>query len=85
MPLLDVRNLKTTFKTDDGIVCAVNGLSYTVDAGSTLGVVGESGSGKSVNALSIMRLVPQPPGNIESGEVLFNGEDLLKKSEAEMR
>jgi oligopeptide transport system ATP-binding protein len=85
LALLDVRNLKTTFKTDDGIVSAVNGLSYKVDAGSTLGIVGESGSGKSVNALSIMRLVPQPPGKIESGEVIFNGEDLLKKSEAEMR
>ncbi len=85
MALLEVKNLRTTFKTDDGVVSAVNGLSYAVDAGSTLGIVGESGSGKSVNALSIMRLIPQPPGKIEHGEVLFKGADLLKKSEAEMR
>jgi len=66
-------------------VSAVNGLSYAVEAGSTLGIVGESGSGKSVNALSIMRLIPQPPGKIEAGQVLLRGEDLLKKSESEMR
>ena len=85
MSLLEVRGLKTTFKTDDGTVAAVNGLSYAVDAGSTLGIVGESGSGKSVNALSVMRLIPQPPGKIEAGHVFFKGEDLLVKSEAEMR
>jgi oligopeptide transport system ATP-binding protein len=67
------------------VVRAVNGLSYSVDANSTLGIVGESGSGKSVNALSIMRLIPSPPGKIESGEILFRGENLLAKSEAEMR
>jgi oligopeptide/dipeptide ABC transporter ATP-binding protein len=83
--LLEVRGLKTTFKSEDGVVAAVNGLSYSIEAGSTLGIVGESGSGKSVTALSIMRLIPQPPGKIEAGEVLFKGEDLLKKSEAEMR
>jgi oligopeptide transport system ATP-binding protein len=66
-------------------VRAVNGLSYSVDANSTLGIVGESGSGKSVNALSIMRLIPSPPGKIEGGEILLNGENLLTKSEAEMR
>jgi oligopeptide/dipeptide ABC transporter ATP-binding protein len=66
-------------------VRAVNGLSYAVDANSTLGIVGESGSGKSVNALSIMRLIPSPPGKIEGGAILFKGENLLEKSEAEMR
>ncbi len=85
MAVLEVRNLHTTFKTEDGIVKAVNGLSYAVEAGSTLGIVGESGSGKSVNALSIMRLIPQPPGKIESGEVVFKGHDLLQASDREMR
>ena len=85
MALLEVKNLKTTFKTDDGVVSAVNGLSYAVEAGSTLGIVGESGSGKSVNALSVMRLIPQPPGKIEHGEVLLRGENLLTKTESEMR
>jgi oligopeptide/dipeptide ABC transporter ATP-binding protein len=84
-PVLEVRDLATTFKTEDGLVRAVNGLSFSVEAGTTMGIVGESGSGKSVTSLSIMRLIPQPPGKIERGEVLFKGEDLLKKSEAEMR
>jgi len=84
LALLEVRNLKTTFKTEDGIVAAVNGLSFAVEPGSTLGIVGESGSGKSVTSLSIMRLLATN-GRIESGEVLFKGEDLLLKSEAEMR
>jgi len=82
--LLEVKNLRTTFLTEDGLVTAVNGLSYAVEAGSTLGIVGESGSGKSVNALSIMRLI-QRPGKIEAGEVYLNGENLLTKSENEMR
>ena len=85
MPLLEVHELRVSFKTEDGIVRAVNGLSYAIERGSTLGIVGESGSGKSVSALSIMRLIPTPPGNIESGRVLFKGEDLLAKSEPEMR
>jgi len=84
-PVLEVRDLATTFKTEDGLVRAVNGLSFSVEAGTTLGIVGESGSGKSVTSLSIMRLIPQPPGKIERGEVLFNGRDLLTLSEAEMR
>ncbi len=84
-PLLRVSNLKTTFRSEDGVVSAVNGLSFSVEAGSTLGIVGESGSGKSVTALSIMRLIPQPPGKIESGEVVFKGKDLLKASDHEMR
>ena len=83
--LLDVKNLSTRFHTEEGIVYAVNDLSYTLDEGETLGVVGESGCGKSVHALSIMRLIPIPPGRIESGEVIFQGQDLLKISEPEMR
>ena len=85
MALLEVRNLRTSFKTEDGLVTAVNGLSYSVDAGATLGIVGESGSGKSVNALSIMRLINRP-GFVDPGsQILFDGQDLLKKSEGEMR
>ncbi len=85
MALLEVRDLRVGFRTDDGFVAAVNGLSYSVDGGSTLGIVGESGSGKSVNALSIMRLVPIPPGRIDGGTILLRGENLLAKSEPEMR
>lgn len=84
-PLLRLENLRTWFHTDDAVVRAVNGVSYDVDAGETLAVVGESGSGKSVTALSILRLIPQPPGRIEGGRVLFKGRDLLTVSEAEMR
>jgi oligopeptide/dipeptide ABC transporter ATP-binding protein len=83
--LLEVTNLRVGFKTDDGYVSAVNGLSYSVESGSTLGIVGESGSGKSVNALTIMRLIPIPPGRIESGSIMLRGENLLQKSEPEMR
>ena len=82
--LMDVRNLVTRFYTQDGGVHAVNGISYTMEEGEILGVVGESGCGKSVHALSIMRLIPTPPGKIEGGEVWFDGRDLLKLSEAEM-
>jgi oligopeptide transport system ATP-binding protein len=85
LALLEVRDLATSFATEDGLVRAVNGLSFSVEAGTTLGIVGESGSGKSVTALSIMRLIPQPPGKIERGRVLLRGEDLLVKSEPEMR
>jgi oligopeptide transport system ATP-binding protein len=85
LALLEVKNLRTTFNTEDGLVTAVNGLSYALEAGSTLGIVGESGSGKSVNALSIMRLI-QRPGRIDPhSEVFFEGENLLEKSESEMR
>jgi len=83
--LLDIRNLVTRFYTDDGTVHAVNGISYTLEEGETLGVVGESGCGKTVHALSIMRLIPSPPGKIEEGEVIFGGRDLLKVSDREMR
>jgi len=85
LALLEIHDLATSFATEDGVVRAVNGLSFSVEAGTTLGIVGESGSGKSVTALSIMRLIPQPPGKIERGRVLLRGEDLLTKSEPEMR
>jgi len=83
--LLQVRGLRTQFFTQDGVVNAVNGISYDLSEGETLGIVGESGCGKSVGVLSIMRLIPQPPGKIAGGEVIFGGRDLLKISEAEMR
>jgi len=82
--LLDIRGLATRFYTEDGVVNAVNGISYAMEEGGTLGVVGESGCGKSVHALSIMRLIPSPPGRIEEGEVWFDGRDLLKVSKSEM-
>jgi oligopeptide transport system ATP-binding protein len=85
MALLSVQNLEVTFRTDDGIVRAVNGLSFSVDAGKTLGIVGESGSGKSVSALAIMRLIAMPPGRIENGVIDFKGQDLLRLGEAQMR
>jgi oligopeptide/dipeptide ABC transporter ATP-binding protein len=85
LALLEVTDLRVTFTTPDGVVQAVNGLSYAVDRGATLGIVGESGSGKSVNALSVMRLIPTPPGRIESGSIRLRGEELLTKSNAEMR
>jgi oligopeptide/dipeptide ABC transporter ATP-binding protein len=84
LALLEVNDLKTTFRTEDGVVAAVNGLSFAVDPGRTLGIVGESGSGKSVTSLSIMRLLAQN-GTIERGTIRFKGENLLEKSEAEMR
>ena len=83
--LLEVKGLTTRFYTEDGVVHAVSGVSYNLDEGGTLGVVGESGCGKSVHALSIMRLIPIPPGKIESGEVVFRGRDLLKLTDDEMR
>ena len=83
--LLEVKNLKTYFYTPEGICRAVDGVIFDVHKGETLGIVGESGCGKSVTSLSVMRLVPSPPGKIVSGEVLFNQSALLKKSEAKMR
>jgi len=83
--LLEIKGLKTYFNTEDGVAKAVNGVDYHVYKGETLGVVGESGSGKSVTSLSIMRLIPNPPGFIAGGEVLFEGRDLLKLSYKEMR
>jgi oligopeptide/dipeptide ABC transporter ATP-binding protein len=84
-PLLEVRDLVTSFRTDRGVVRAVDGVSFDVPEKGTLGIVGESGCGKSVTSLSIMRLVPSPPGSIDSGQVLFEGKDLLQLSEREMR
>ena len=83
--LMEVKDLVTRFHTQEGTVYAVNHVSYKLNEGETLGVVGESGSGKSVHALSIMRLIPTPPGKIENGEVIFRGRDLLKLPQDEMR
>jgi len=83
--LLEVKDLATHFFTQDGVVKAVDGISYDLEEGEVLGVVGESGCGKSVHALSIMRLVANPPGRTVAGEILFDGEDLLKLDSAEMR
>ena len=84
-PMLQVRDLRTQFFTQDGVVCAVNGISFHLDEGDTLGIVGESGCGKTVSMLSMMRLIPQPPGRIVGGEVLFEERDLLKVNEEEIR
>jgi oligopeptide transport system ATP-binding protein len=83
--LLEVRDLATHFRTDDGIVKAVDGVSFSLGEGQTLGLVGESGCGKSVTTLSIMRLIPAPPGRIVGGQVLFRGSDVLAMSEDELR
>ncbi|MCI0394648.1 MAG: ABC transporter ATP-binding protein [Chloroflexi bacterium] len=83
--LLEVHDLVTRFYTENGVVHAVNGISYTLDEGGSLAIVGESGSGKSVGVLSLLRLIPTPPGRLEGGEVLYNGRDLLKISDSEMR
>ena len=84
-PLLEVKNLKTWFYTPDGIVKAVNGVSFTLNEGEALGLVGESGCGKSVSAMSLMRLIPTPPGRIVEGEVIFDGKDLLKLNDEGIR
>jgi oligopeptide/dipeptide ABC transporter ATP-binding protein len=83
--LLEIRNLKTYFDVRGGVLKAVDDVSFTIEAGETLGLVGESGCGKTVTANSIMRLVPIPPGRIAGGEILFEGVDILKLSESEMR
>jgi oligopeptide transport system ATP-binding protein len=83
--LLEIKDLTTRFYTDEGVVHAVNGISYSMKAGETLGVVGESGCGKSVHALSIMRLIPIPPGSIDKGEIWFDGRNLLELTEKDMR
>src|SRR5437879_978460 len=85
MPLLAVDDLKTYFYTRRGVTKAVDGVSFTLEAGETLALVGESGSGKSVTCLSLVRLVPEPAGRIVGGRVLLDGEDLIEKSAAEMR
>jgi oligopeptide transport system ATP-binding protein len=83
-PLLEVHDLKTQFSTPEGVVKAVDGVSFELNASETLGIVGESGSGKSVTALSVMRLIP-PPGRIVGGRVIYDGKDLTKLSETEMQ
>lgn len=83
--LLEVSNLTTRFYTEDGIVHAVNGITFDLDEGESMAIVGESGSGKSVSMKSMMGIIPSPPGRVEDGQVLFNGRDLLKLSQEEMR
>src|SRR5690242_1287873 len=84
-PLLEIDDLRTYFYTRDGVVRAVDGVSFSVESGETLAVVGESGCGKSVTSLSILRLIASPPGRIVSGRISFAGRDLLALSEREMR
>jgi oligopeptide transport system ATP-binding protein len=84
-PLLDIRDLTVRFHTLDGVVHAVNGISYTLEEGETLGIVGESGCGKSVSVLSVMRLIPEPPGKISDGQVYYRGMDLLEMTLGEIR
>ena len=83
--LLEIKDLKTYFYTYEGVAQAVNGVSYHIDKGEALGIVGESGCGKSVTASSIMRIIPEPPGKIVNGHIYFNGEDLTRLSQKEMR
>ena len=84
-PLLAIRDLHTEFRTGAGVVRAVDGVSWSVDPGETVAIVGESGSGKSVTAMSVLRLIPDPPGRITGGEVMFGGRDLMLLSPEEMR
>ena len=83
--MVQIRNLAVEFRTDDGIIQAVKNISFNIPRGKTVGLVGESGSGKSVTSLAIMRLIPNPPGRIVNGEIIVDGQDLLKLSESEMR
>src|SRR5690242_8432151 len=85
MPLLEVRNLRTRFRTDRGTTNALDGVSFDLHEGEVLGLVGESGSGKSVTALSIMGLVPHPPGEVTADALRFDGMDLLTASKRQMR
>ena len=85
MPLLEIKGLKTHFKTDDGWLHAVDGVDLTVERGETVGVVGESGCGKSVTAMTVLKLVPMPPGRIVAGQVLWQGRDLVPLPPEEMR
>ncbi len=84
-PLLEIRDLHTEFRTGAGVVRAVDGVSYSVDPGETVAIVGESGSGKSVSAMSVLRLIPDPPGRITGGKILFAGRDLMGLDDAAMR
>ncbi|MEM7264192.1 MAG: ABC transporter ATP-binding protein, partial [Planctomycetota bacterium] len=84
-PILDIRGLKTVFRTEDGLIRAVDGVSYQIHAGETLCVVGESGCGKSVTAMSVLQLIPSPPGEIAGGEIWFKGQNLAEFTEEQMR
>src|SRR5271169_4749675 len=84
MSLLEIEKLGVEFRTDEGIVRAVDGISLSIDPGETLGIVGESGSGKSVSSLAILGLVPRPPGKITSGRAIFEGRDLLEMPEKQL-
>ena len=84
-PLLDIQNLQTHFFTDAGVLPSVDGVSFQIRRGETLGVVGESGCGKSVMSMSILRLIPEPPGKIVGGKILFKGRDLTKLPMKELR
>src|SRR4030066_1176462 len=83
--LLKVKDLRTHFDTNEGVIHAVNGISFDLKEGETLGVVGESGCGKSVSMLSLLGLIPQPPGKVISGKAIFKGQDLLKAPDEELR
>ena len=83
--LLSVKNLKVEFDTEDGIVKALDDVSFEIERGKILGLVGETGCGKSVTANTILRLIPRPPGRIANGQILFEGRDLLKASQEELR
>ena len=83
--ILQVKDLRTYFNTDEGIVKAVDGVTFNLHKGETLGIVGESGSGKSVTNLSVINMIPSPPGRIAGGEILYHGKDLLKMSKHEIR
>ena len=85
MALLEVKGLKTHFQTEDGWLHAVDGVDLSIDAGETLGVVGESGCGKSVTAMSVLKLIPMPPGRIVAGQILWQGRDLVPMAADEMR
>jgi peptide/nickel transport system ATP-binding protein len=85
IPLLDIRNLSVRFNTDSGVVHAVNNLNFSLRKGKSLGLVGETGAGKTTTALATLQLIPNPPGEITSGEILFNGQDIRKMTEAEKR
>ncbi|HEY7140679.1 MAG TPA: ATP-binding cassette domain-containing protein, partial [Methylomirabilota bacterium] len=83
--LLEIKGLKTHFFTEEGVVRAVDGIDLHIDKGETLGVVGESGCGKTVTALSVMKLIPMPPGKIVEGQMLYEGRDLVTLPPAQMR
>ena len=85
MNLLEIKDLTIHYMTDDGEVCAVNGIDLRLEKGDTLGLVGETGAGKTTTALGILGLIPDPPGKVLGGEIVYNGEDLLKKTDKQMQ